>query len=355
MRIKDSLKKLMDNTGLSLIELIVVAAIMTTLTGLLVPQFVKYIGEKRETACEESREEIVNVCEKMVYAGVPLANLDGLNATNIGGLTTSEEYKEALKSHWYCSDGGTFEVTVNSGVIHCRCSQHDNAMHDKDVVADMTTWDGVGDNTEDPSFDVPTVAVALTPGTTPIPTISTDPPPVPTIGAGYWPYPNDSRWDAAGRYPGAYVPMTVPSGKFAIRNSGGSPVYFVMINRVNPDGIGNSTFTNLTWEHAADPSYYVAGVGGCEDVVKCSGTEWTQQSIEEAAVVNPSLKETNTNKYRVASGDIFTLNNGERYIYFSQSSDSNGSTFYVELPPQDTPVGKNSVGNWYRMGEDWTE
>ena len=333
--------------GVTLVELIVVIAIMTTLVGLTVPQFVRYISDKRETACVENRDAVVNICEKMVYSGVPLSQIQScVNEIVTSGSATTHsipaEYEEALKSHWICSDGGTMSVTVNptTGIITCECGVHDT----KEVVADVSTWGGVGDMTIDPSFNVPTVPVTPALPTTAPPTPTPDPPTPAPISDSYWPYLDDSRWDAAGRYSGAYIYVNAPSGKFAMRNSSGVTTYYVMIDK-NGDGK-----CKITYEHAFDPSYYLAG-SDSECVIATNGTEYTYTSISEAARTVANLKKhsddpnqtADTEEYLISGGTIY--NNGtHRYIYFHQGQE------YAKLPTVNN-VGSNTnkFGNWYLM------
>ena len=139
-----------DNRGVSLIELITVVAIITTLSGLITPQLMKYVAQKREMACQEHREAIVNVCEKMVYGRqYPVSGLNGLtlDETNIGLLPASvpSEYKEDLKRHAQCPDGGTMRLTTSGVTVICTCSFHSGS-----VSTDLTTWSGHAVSSEDP-------------------------------------------------------------------------------------------------------------------------------------------------------------------------------------------------------------
>ena len=336
-----------DNNGVTFVELIVVIAIMTTLVGLIVPQFMKYVTTKKETACVENRDAVVNICEKMVYSGVPLSQVQAcVNEIVTSGSATTHsipaEYEEALKSHWICSDDGTMSVTVNTttGIITCQCSAHNS----KEVVADVSTWGGEGDMTEDPSFDVPTVPVSPALPTTVPPTPSPSPSPTAAPSSSYWPYLDDPRWDAAGRYSSSAIYVNAPSGKFAMRNSSGVTTYYVMIDK-NGDGK-----CKITYEHAFDPSYYLAG-SDSECVIATNGTEYTYTSISEAAQTVANLKkhsdDTNqtadTEEYLISGGTIF--NNGtHRYIYFHQGQE------YAKLPTTNNVGGNvNKFGNWYLM------
>ena len=59
-------KKKNDNKGFSLVELIIVVAIMAILVGLLAPQYLKYVEKSRKSADASNINEMVNAIQ--VYA-----------------------------------------------------------------------------------------------------------------------------------------------------------------------------------------------------------------------------------------------------------------------------------------------
>lgn len=60
-------KKKNDNKGFSLVELIIVVAIMAILVGLLAPQYIKHVEKSRKSADASNLSEMVNALQ--VYAG----------------------------------------------------------------------------------------------------------------------------------------------------------------------------------------------------------------------------------------------------------------------------------------------
>ena len=62
-----------DNKGFSLVELIIVVAIMAILVGLLAPQYIKYVEKSRKSADASNLSEMVNAAQ--VYAADADANL----------------------------------------------------------------------------------------------------------------------------------------------------------------------------------------------------------------------------------------------------------------------------------------
>ncbi|MBD5529018.1 MAG: prepilin-type N-terminal cleavage/methylation domain-containing protein [Lachnospiraceae bacterium] len=81
----------MNNNGFSLIELIIVIAIMAVLIGVLAPQYMRYVERGRATADRDNIEAIVNALQ--VYYVDPdatstLANGDSITLTRNPGSGT---------------------------------------------------------------------------------------------------------------------------------------------------------------------------------------------------------------------------------------------------------------------------
>ncbi len=69
-----------DNKGFSLVELIIVIAIMVALVAMLAPQFVKYVSKSREATLQTAAEDVLSVA-KSEYA---LGNIDGSGTIFVG-------------------------------------------------------------------------------------------------------------------------------------------------------------------------------------------------------------------------------------------------------------------------------
>lgn len=129
------LNKKKDNKGFSLVELIIVVAIMAILVGLLAPQYIKYVEKSRKSADASNLSEMVNALQ--VYAGDSDAadlpyddytitiNKDGssvVGAANSGANTAAAEtaiesattdFKSVkLKSQKWGANGAYSEITA---------------------------------------------------------------------------------------------------------------------------------------------------------------------------------------------------------------------------------------------------
>lgn len=81
--------KKMNNKGFSLVELIIVIAIMAILVGVLAPQFIKYVEQSRESTDISSIDE----CKKAVETFVADYNPGGtitVTATGGGNIVISD-------------------------------------------------------------------------------------------------------------------------------------------------------------------------------------------------------------------------------------------------------------------------
>ena len=89
------MKELKNNKGFSLVELIIVVAIMAVLIGILAPQYLKYVERSRLSADNEYIDSVRKACEAV--ASDPTINLagtkyqisfvNGATATMGGGAT----------------------------------------------------------------------------------------------------------------------------------------------------------------------------------------------------------------------------------------------------------------------------
>lgn len=89
------MEKKMNNKGFSLVELIVVIAIMAVLVGVLAPQFIKYVEKSRESTDITNLDSIKQVVEAY------FADKEGTDLPNTATIAmnaTSKEYELSFNS-----------------------------------------------------------------------------------------------------------------------------------------------------------------------------------------------------------------------------------------------------------------
>lgn len=84
-------RKKKDNKGFTLVELVIVVAILAILVGLLAPQYTKYVEKSRKSADASNLEEIVK--ELQVVASDPQYSVPAGTFTIIMSHTTGTEIK----------------------------------------------------------------------------------------------------------------------------------------------------------------------------------------------------------------------------------------------------------------------
>ena len=81
-------RKKLDNNGFSLVELIIVIAIMAVLIGVLAPQYLKYVEKSRQSADLDSIDSMVNAVT--IYSADPANSIVSDNLKCAGGTVTAD-------------------------------------------------------------------------------------------------------------------------------------------------------------------------------------------------------------------------------------------------------------------------
>ncbi len=82
------MKKKMDNKGFSLVELIIVIAIMVILVAVLAPQYLRYVEKSRVATDTQTTVEFINVLQ--VAAADPDAKLDNTKSYTVTSIANSD-------------------------------------------------------------------------------------------------------------------------------------------------------------------------------------------------------------------------------------------------------------------------
>lgn len=306
-------EKRTNESGFSLLELIVVISIMAVLGGVLAPQLTRYVNNNRTTACKTDREAILAVYERCIYGQTKSLDTATLQQVLSGSDPAT---KDEVFQYDECPSGGNFtgEVIVNpttfvyTAIIHCDHPGHE------DVVVDFIGWGGT-ENAEGIDDPLPPPPSSSEPETDE-PDSEEETTTVEEEEYGYWPYQKDPRWEGK-KFPGQYVDISVPSGLFTT-DEGNT---YVIVDRS-----GKGTFRvyyewNLGPENIDTNTWW-----------QC--VSWSGVTIEDyTTVMHPNGKQLTG----IHNGDIL-IYKGLRYIYVFPG----GEQEYIDLPIE----GKNGK-NFY--------
>ena len=107
-------KKELNNKGFSLIELIIVVAIMAVLIGVLAPQYLKYVEKSRQSADLASYESIISAIE--TYATDPSITWTNgkVTCSTTAVMTATGSVKDALIAAGIMPASGTSTLKMKS-------------------------------------------------------------------------------------------------------------------------------------------------------------------------------------------------------------------------------------------------
>ena len=363
-------KKPTNYLGFSLIELIIVIAIMAVLIGLVSPAVVQYVHKNKMKACRQNREAILAVYQRCVYDTSVEITLDeddlkkmiptsksGVGDTNLYAPVRNEvvQYSTCpIHDNVYtsCGIGDASGGTTGSGTAWIYCADCDDY-----ASLDMVGWEN---NSVASSDD------AIPPSPSPKPSSS----PEKTWKVSFnlnghgSPKPDDIEVEDGGSISVAQLPSPKdPLYKFkGWFNEASCMTLFSTSTKIDKDitlyakweGVNSST----VWPYADDPSW------------------WTEEGIQTHAGAYSSYSFRNSNEQYIklkAPSGIFTSKAGGQFVFIDTNGDGSGnasetiyqynatspeyylavggSNFMVQLSGHVWTYDINDVKNKYKEGQ----
>lgn len=122
-------EKKLNNKGFSLVELIIVIAIMAVLVGVLAPQFMKYVEQSRRATDIQNAEMIrdavlADIADGNItgsHSGVAFVNYNASSPASDGSMATTIATAPSVQGN-LVDHGGTFKVTCDANAGTCSVS-----------------------------------------------------------------------------------------------------------------------------------------------------------------------------------------------------------------------------------------
>lgn len=117
-----------SNAGFSMVELVIVIAIMAIITAVAAPTYLHYVRQNRTTTCKTNREALMGIYERCVIYD-KTKQLSTADLIYVCEGTEPRVAGEVVEFNKCPADGTyTYEVTGDTAVITCSHSEHTEAV-----------------------------------------------------------------------------------------------------------------------------------------------------------------------------------------------------------------------------------
>jgi len=114
------------NKGFSLIELIVVVAIMAVLVGVMAPAYLRYVEKARRQTCYSNMDNVVREVQLLAYSDPDFMEILTEKADEVGATGALNDFVEEKTEIDIpvCPSRGTYKLTYDTaaGIITMSCS-----------------------------------------------------------------------------------------------------------------------------------------------------------------------------------------------------------------------------------------
>ena len=114
------------NQGFTLVEIMIVVAIIAILAAVAIPNFIKYRADARKQACISNMKQLQTAAESWRTSQSDALAVPGKDDL-VGTETT--KYIRKVSSEFTCPEGGDYTITSESGVIKVTCTHAEDLKH----------------------------------------------------------------------------------------------------------------------------------------------------------------------------------------------------------------------------------
>ena len=113
--------------GFTLIEIMIVVAIIALLAAIAIPNFVKYRNRARVGACVANRTQIARAAESYIMEyNIDMTAFAGYGASTIAGYLAPADGTGYIKEFPSCPSAGTYTYTESNEILTVACSEGDH-------------------------------------------------------------------------------------------------------------------------------------------------------------------------------------------------------------------------------------